>query len=54
MAKFEIKNGVAIIPEGTTEIGDWAFSDCSSLYGHKYEAYNVGATQIGCKCLCFQ
>ena len=31
MADFEIKDGVAIIPEGTTEIGDWAFSDCSSL-----------------------
>ena len=23
-------------------------------YGHKNEAYNVGTTQIGCKCLCFQ
>ena len=25
MAKFEIKDGVAIIPEGTTEIGSSAF-----------------------------
>ena len=31
MAKFEIKNGVAIIPEGTTEIGEFAFDGCSSL-----------------------
>ena len=31
MAKFEIKDGVAIIPEGTTEIGDRAFRDCTSL-----------------------
>ena len=25
------KNGVAIIPEGTTEIGEWAFACCDSL-----------------------
>ncbi|MBO7231357.1 MAG: leucine-rich repeat domain-containing protein, partial [Bacteroidaceae bacterium] len=31
MAKFEIKDGVAIIPEGTTEIGNRAFFDCTSL-----------------------
>ena len=31
MAKFKIKNSVAIIPEGTTEIGDWAFCDRTSL-----------------------
>ena len=31
MAKYEIKYGVAIIPEGATEIRDGAFSDCSSL-----------------------
>ena len=31
MAKFKIKDGVAIIPEGTTEIEDNAFEDCSSL-----------------------
>ena len=31
MDKFEIKDGVAIIPEGTTEIGDRAFFDCTSL-----------------------
>ena len=28
---FEIKDGVAIIPEGTTEIGMFAFSNCTSL-----------------------
>ena len=31
MAKFEIKDGVAIIPEGTTEIGGWAFEGCTLL-----------------------
>ena len=31
MAKFEIKDGVAIIPEGTTEIGQSAFEDCPKL-----------------------
>ena len=31
MAKFEIKDGVAIIPEGTTEIASTAFSGCASL-----------------------
>ena len=31
MAKFEIKNGVAIIPEGTTKIVEGAFSECTSL-----------------------
>ena len=31
MAKFEIKDGVAIIPEGTTEIEQSAFEDCASL-----------------------
>ena len=31
MLQFEIKDGVAIIPEGTTMIGDYAFSGCSSL-----------------------
>ena len=28
MDKFEVKDGVAIIPEGTTEIGEDAFNDC--------------------------
>ena len=31
MAKFEIKDGVAIIPEGTTKIGQEAFCDCPKL-----------------------
>ena len=31
MAQFEIKDGVAIIPEGTTEIEWGAFKNCSSL-----------------------
>ena len=31
MAQFKIKNGVAIIPEGTTEIGEYAFDSCKSL-----------------------
>ena len=31
MAKFEIKDGVGIIPEGITEIGEDTFYNCSSL-----------------------
>ena len=31
MAEFEIKDGVAIIPEGTTEIGWSAFDGCTGL-----------------------
>jgi hypothetical protein len=31
MTQFEIKDGVAVIPEGTTEIGMFAFSNCTSL-----------------------
>ena len=31
MAEYEIKDGVCIIPEGTTEIPDWAFDGCSEL-----------------------
>ena len=31
MVDFEIKNGVAVIPEGTTTIGEDAFRGCSSL-----------------------
>lgn len=31
MAQFEIKDGVAIIPDGATEIGGWAFCDRTSL-----------------------
>ena len=29
--KFEIRDGIAIIPEGTTKIGNYAFDDCTSL-----------------------
>ena len=29
MAEYEIKNGVGIIPEGTTEIKQSAFHDCN-------------------------
>ena len=31
MMDYEIKDGVAIIPEGTTEIGCWALINCSDL-----------------------
>ena len=31
MAQFQIKNGVAIIPEGTTKFGSGAFRGCTSL-----------------------
>lgn len=31
LAQFEIKDGVAIIPDGTTEIGEYAFNGCTSL-----------------------
>ena len=31
MAKFEIKDGVAIIPDTVKEIGDYAFFGCSRL-----------------------
>ena len=31
MGKFEIKDGVAIIPEGTTEIEHDAFRNCPEL-----------------------
>ena len=31
MAKFEIMDGVGIIPEGTTEISNYAFDDCCTL-----------------------
>jgi hypothetical protein len=31
MAEFKIKDGVGIIPEGTTEIGEDTFYNCSSL-----------------------
>jgi hypothetical protein len=31
MAKYEIKDGVGIIPEGTTEIEENAFDGCKEL-----------------------
>ena len=31
MAKYEIVDGVGIIPKGVTAIGDYAFEDCTSL-----------------------
>jgi hypothetical protein len=31
MAKYEIKDGVGIIPEGTTEIVESAFENCTEL-----------------------
>ncbi|MEE0990706.1 MAG: leucine-rich repeat domain-containing protein, partial [Paludibacteraceae bacterium] len=31
MAKYEIVDGVGIIPNGVTAIGDYAFFDCTSL-----------------------
>lgn len=49
MAKFEIKDGVAIIPEGTTEIGDDAFMYCSSL---KSITIPEGVTVIGKSAFC--
>ena len=44
MAQFEIKDGVAIIPEGTTEIGYQAFYKCTLL-----ESITIpdGVTKIG-------
>ena len=31
MAKYEIKNGVGIIPDSVTEIEDYAFEGCTGL-----------------------
>lgn len=31
MAKYEIKDGIAIIPKGTQEIEDRAFAGCKEL-----------------------
>ena len=31
MAKYEIKDGVGIIPEGTTKIEEFAFENCTEL-----------------------
>ena len=44
MADFEIKDGVAIIPEGTTEIRRWALNNCTDL---KSVVIPEGVTKIG-------
>ncbi|MBR3859957.1 MAG: leucine-rich repeat protein [Bacteroidaceae bacterium] len=44
MADFEIKDGVAIIPEGTTEIGRRALINCTDL---KSVVIPEGVTKIG-------
>ena len=44
MADFEIKNGVAVIPEGTTTIGEFAFYRCTSLQSITIPE---GVTEIG-------
>lgn len=44
MADFEIKDGVAIIPEGTTKIGRWALNNCTDL---KSVVIPEGVTKIG-------
>lgn len=31
MAQYRIKDGIGIIPDGTTEIGSRAFEDCKDL-----------------------
>ena len=31
MAKYEIRDGVGIIPDGTTKIDDYAFQGCENL-----------------------
>ena len=32
MAEFEVKDGVCVIPKGTTELSGWDFTGCSNLY----------------------
>ena len=44
MADFEIKDGVAVIPEGTTEIGSRALIWCTDL---KSVVIPEGVTKIG-------
>ena len=44
MACFDIVDGIGIIPEGTTEIGDYAFCGCTSL---KSIIIPEGVTRIG-------
>lgn len=31
MATYKVKDGVGVIPEGATEIGNYAFKGCDSL-----------------------
>ena len=41
MAQFQIKNGVAIIPEGTTKFGVGAFRGCTSLTSIAIPAFPI-------------
>lgn len=42
----DIKNGICVIPEGVTKIGDYAFADCESL-----ESITIpsSVTAVGCR-----
>ena len=50
MAKYEVVNGVGIIPEGVTEIVESAFEDCTSLTSVVIPegVKNVNSAFIGC------
>jgi hypothetical protein len=37
MAKYEIKDGVGIIPEGTTVVEAKAFADCELLIANTFQ-----------------
>lgn len=49
MANFEVNNGIAIIPEGTTTIDERAFENCIEL---KSVVIPEGVTEIGYKAFC--
>ena len=49
MANFEVNNGIAIIPEGTTTIEAQAFENCIEL---KSVVIPEGVTEIGYKAFC--